>query len=166
MRRLSYLAVKAAVSVGVRPDRSGIKLTGKRGKCASRGPTRTQRREPLEETKRQIDHMLLAGLTSPSLEAVLGHISREHNAFKRRQHVANLHSVPMNGTERLRAPERVTGERVSAQPLNPLGQFFCALLDICKERVVVDGEGSFFGGSIIVRRTRNSLFKPCRGGSV
>src|SRR5262245_66577125 len=77
MRRLSYLAVKAAVSVGVRPDRSGIKLTGKRGKCASRGPTRTQRREPLEETKRQIDHMLLAGLTSPSLEAVLGHISRE-----------------------------------------------------------------------------------------
>ena len=49
---------------------------------------------------------------------------------------------------------------MSTQPLNPLDQFFCALLDFSKRRVVVGGEGSFFGGRIVVPRARDGIAKP------
>ena len=48
-RRFSYLAVKAAVVLGVDPGRSGVKFACKGGKRAGRGPTRCVSREPDEE---------------------------------------------------------------------------------------------------------------------
>ena len=59
----------------------------------------------------------------------------------------DLYSVTINGTEGLRIPEHITGEGVSAQPLNTLAQFFCALLDISEERIVVGCEWSLFRGA-------------------
>src|SRR5262249_42112685 len=91
--RLSYLAVKAAILLGVVADRSGIELAGKGGECASRGPAPRARREPLEEVKGQIDHLLLAGLPSPAAAAILGHVSGENDGFKGGQNFADLHSV-------------------------------------------------------------------------
>src|SRR5262249_30020923 len=98
-RRLSYLAVKAAILLGVVADRSGIELAGKGGERTGRGSARRARRELLEEAKGQIDHTLLASLPSPAAAAILGHVSGENDGFKCRQNFADLHSVTINGTE-------------------------------------------------------------------
>ena len=119
--------------LGVVADRSGIELTSKAGKRASRGPARRARREPLEEAKGQIDYMLLGGLPSPT----------PNDGFKRGQNFADLHSVVVNRTEGLRAPESVLRGWVSAQPLNPFDQLLCGLLDISKESIMIGGEGLF-----------------------
>ena len=158
--RLPDLAIEAAVLLGVEPDRSGEKFTGKCGKRASTSPARPVTREPDKEVKGQIDYMLLAGLSSPSLAPVPGHIDGEYDVFKRGQDFVDLNSVTMNGTEGLRAPERVPGERISTQAFNPLGQFFCALLDISKQRIVVGGEGAFLSNPISGSCTRDGLAKP------
>ena len=70
--------------LGVEPGRSGIKFTGKLGKRAGTSPARSAIREPDEEAKGQIDHMLLADLTSPSLAAVLRSVSSAYDFFKSR----------------------------------------------------------------------------------
>jgi len=164
-RRLSYLAVKAAILLGVVADRSGIELTGKGGERTSRGPARRKRRELLEEAKGQIDHTLLAGLPSPAAAAILGHISGENDGFKCRQNFADLHSVTINGTEGLGVPESMLGEREAAKPLNLLDQSLCGLLDIREEGVVFSGQGSFHG-PVIGLRALESLAKPSRRFSI
>lgn len=115
--------------------------------------------------KGQIDHMLLTGLPSPAPTAILGHVSGENDGFKCGQDFADFHSVGINGTKGLRAPESVLGERVAAQPLNPLNEFLCALLDIGQQFVVVDGAWPF-RGLVVGSRARNSLAKPRRRLSV
>ena len=63
------------------PVTADIKFTGKLGKCAGRGAAWSMRREADEEVKGHIDHMLLAGLSSPSLAAVLGQYQRRARRF-------------------------------------------------------------------------------------
>jgi hypothetical protein len=80
---------------------------------------------------------------------ILGHVSGENNGVKCGQNFADFHSVVINRTEGLGAPENVLGERVAAQPLNLLDQSLCALLDISNESIMIGREGPFFGGFII-----------------
>lgn len=159
-QRLPDLAIKAAVLFPLDPGHHDIECACEVGKRAGRAAAWSMRREADEEGKGQIDHMLLADLTSPSLARVPGHISGEHDVFKRGQDFVDLNSVAMNGTEGLRTPEHVPGERVSTQPVNPLGQFFCALLDISKQHVVVGGAWSLFRGLVTGLRARNGVAKP------
>src|SRR5262249_21148551 len=153
------------ILLGVVADRSGIELAGKGGECASRGPAPRARREPLEEVKGQIDHLLLAGLPSPAAAAILGHVSGENDGFKGGQNFADLHSVVINGTEGLGSPENVLGKRVAAKPLNPLDQDLCGLLDISQQIVVDSGEG-WFHGPVTGARALDSLAQPSRRSSV
>ena len=46
------------------------------------------------------------------------------------------------------------------QPFNPLGQLLCALLDISKSGVVIDGEWSLFDGSIHGLGELDGVAKP------
>ena len=57
-------------------------------------------------------------------------------------------------------PKCVPGDRVPTQPFNPLGQLFCALLDISKWGVVIDGEWLLFGGSIHGSGELDGIAKP------
>ena len=147
------------------PVTADIECACKLGKRAGRGAAWSMRREADEEAKGQIDYMLLAGLSSPSLAPVLRSVSSAHDVFKRGQDFADLNPVKINWPENARTPERAPGERVPSKPLNPLDQFFCALLDFSKQLVMVGGEGSFFGGRIIVPRARDGLLSqpppPC-----
>jgi hypothetical protein len=81
--RFSYLAVKAAVVLGVDPGHSDVKFTCKLGKRASRGPARCVSREPVEECQGHVDHTLLTELAAPSFAAVLGSARGGYDLCKR-----------------------------------------------------------------------------------
>ena len=119
------------------------------------------RRESNEEGKGEINHLLLAGFPSPAQTAILGHVSGENNGFKCGQNFADLHSVGINRTEGLAAPESVLGAPGrSAQPLKPFDQFLCALLDISKESIMIGREGPFFGGFTVAPHTLDGTAQP------
>lgn len=111
------LAVETAL-FRVIPRRRDVKCTCKPGKRAGRGPAQSLTGVLDKEAKGQIDHILFAGLSTPSFTLVLGQISGVHDVFKRGQDFVDLNSVTINRTEGLRAPERDPGGRVSTQPVN------------------------------------------------
>ena len=125
--------------------RSGIKCTSKCGKRASRCPARSVSREPDQEAKGQIDYTLFVDLTSPSLVGVLRSASSVNDFFKGQISLRGPDPVKMKGSENARTPERAPGNRVPTQPFKPLGQFFCPLLDIRKQGVVIGAVRSAFG---------------------